>query len=282
LVSGVSACSCFRAGNGQRWRAECARILSRRTKWNGITRPAAAIKSLGNLKDSEGTPYNDGTSGADKNDDAIPPGGTQAYQWTVPDRAGPGPMDPSSVLWMYHSHLDKPAETNAGLIGPLVITAKGKAKEDGSPIDVDREFVTLFTVFDENASLYFDANIDKFTGRPDRVRARRLEDEEFEESNLMHSINGYVFGNLPGLTMKKGQRVRWYLLGMGTEVDLHTPHWHGNTGLFMGMRMDMIELLPGSMQVFDMQPDNPGTWLYHCHVNDHITAGMLATYTVHP
>ena len=61
-------------------------------------------------------------------------------------------MDSSSVLWMYHSHVDKPAETNAGLIGPIVITARGKAKEDGSPADVDREFVTLFTVFDENVS----------------------------------------------------------------------------------------------------------------------------------
>jgi FtsP/CotA-like multicopper oxidase with cupredoxin domain len=50
----------------------------------------------------------------------------------------------------------------------------------------------------------------------------------------------------------------------------------------MQMRMDMIELLPGSMKVFDMQPDDPGTWMYHCHVNDHITAGMLALYTVNP
>jgi len=233
-------------------------------------------------KNAEGTPYNDGTSGADKNDDAVPPGGMHTYAWETPERAGPGPMDGSSVLWMYHSHVDKPAETNAGLIGPIIITAAGKAKGDGSPVDVDREFVTLFTVFDENASLYFDTNIDKFTGRPDRVRARRLEDEEFAESNLMHSINGYVFGNLPGLTMKVGERVRWYVLGMGTEVDLHTPHWHGNTGLFMGMRMDMLELLPGSMKVFDMQPDDPGTWMYHCHVNDHITAGMLALYTVNP
>lgn len=233
-------------------------------------------------KNAEGTPYNDGTSGADKNDDAVPPGGMHTYVWETPERAGPGPMDGSSVLWMYHSHVDKPAETNAGLIGPIIITAAGKAKEDGSPLDVDREFVTLFTVFDENASLYFDANIDKFTGRPDRVRARRLEDEEFVESNLMHAINGYVFGNLPGLTMKVGERVRWYVLGMGTEVDLHTPHWHGNTGLFMGMRMDMLELLPGSMKVFDMRPDDPGTWLYHCHVNDHIKAGMLALYTVEP
>ena len=63
---------------------------------------------------------------------------------------------------------------------------------------------------------------------------------------------------------------------MGTEVDLHTPHWHGNTLTTpMGMRMDMAELLPGSMLVLNMIPDNPGTWLYHCHVNDHILAGMM-------
>jgi manganese oxidase len=50
----------------------------------------------------------------------------------------------------------------------------------------------------------------------------------------------------------------------------------------MHMRMDMLELLPGSMKVVDMQPDDLGTWMYHCHVNDHITAGMLALYTVTP
>jgi manganese oxidase len=234
------------------------------------------------LKDSEGTPYNDGTSGADKNDDAVPTGGTHTYRWEVPERAGPGPMDLSSVLWMYHSHVDKPAETNAGLIGPIVITARGKAKEDGSPADVDREFVTLFTVFDENVSPFLVDNVQTYTGRSDFVLLRRLNHPAFTESNLMHSINGYVYGNLPGLTMKKGERVRWYVMVQGTEVDLHTPHWHGNTGLFMHMRMDMIELLPGSMKVFDMQPDDPGTWLYHCHVNDHIIAGMLALYTVNP
>jgi FtsP/CotA-like multicopper oxidase with cupredoxin domain len=31
-----------------------------------------------------------------------------------------------------------------------------------------------------------------------------------------------------------------------------------------------------------MVPDNPGTWLYHCHVNDHIVAGMQAKFTVTP
>jgi FtsP/CotA-like multicopper oxidase with cupredoxin domain len=30
----------------------------------------------------------------------------------------------------------------------------------------------------------------------------------------------------------------------------------------------------------DMKADNPGAWLFHCHVNDHITAGMIARYRV--
>lgn len=230
-------------------------------------------------KNAEGAPYADGTGGADKLDDEVHPGATFTYVWLVPERAGPGPMDVSSVLWMYHSHVDEVTDTNAGLIGPIVVTAKGKARADGSPKDVDREFVTLFKVFNENVSPYLDENIQRFAGDPGSVNK---DDDGFFESNLMHGINGYVYGNLPGLTMKSGERVRWYELSVGTEVDLHTPHWHGNTGLFMGMRMDMIELLPGSMKILDMRPDDPGTWLYHCHVDDHIKAGMLALYTVRP
>ncbi len=29
-----------------------------------------------------------------------------------------------------------------------------------------------------------------------------------------------------------------------------------------------------------MTPDNPGVWMYHCHVNDHLAAGMTALCTV--
>jgi hephaestin len=247
------------------------------------TRFAASVHPHGVFyaKNSEGAPYNDGTSGPDKQDDNVAPGRTVTYNWQVPDRAGPGPMDPSSVLWMYHGHVDEPGDTNSGLIGPIIITRRGSARADGSPTDVDREFVTMFTVFDENASHYLDLNIQTFAGNPGSVDP---EDEGFHESNLMHSINGYVYGNLPlsSITMRQGERVRWYVMGMGTEVDLHTPHWHGNTVVMMGMRTDVAELLPMSMKVADMRPDDLGTWLYHCHVNDHIIAGMLARYRVTP
>jgi FtsP/CotA-like multicopper oxidase with cupredoxin domain len=34
------------------------------------------------------------------------------------------------------------------------------------------------------------------------------------------------------------------------------------------------------MKVADMVPDNPGIWLFHCHVEDHMMAGMSALYEV--
>jgi FtsP/CotA-like multicopper oxidase with cupredoxin domain len=228
-------------------------------------------------KDSEGAPYADGTSGEAKADDAVPPGGRHVYVWKVPERAGPGRMDGSSVLWMYHSHTDEVRDTNAGLVGPIVITRRGMARPDGSPEDVDRELVTYFSVIDENESWFLERNIERYAGDPASVDP---DDEEFRESNLMHSVNGYVYGNLPGLVVRRGERVRWYVMDLGTEVDLHTPHWHGNTVTVNGMRADMAQLLPGMTIVADMEPDAVGTWLLHCHVNDHITAGMLASYVV--
>jgi len=234
-------------------------------------------------KDSEGAPYADGTSGADKADDAVPTGGTHTYTWKVPERAGPGPHDSNSVMWMYHSHTDEVADTNAGLMGPMIISAAGATKPDGTPQGVDREFVVNFSVLDENASLHLDRNIAEYTEVTNPVKIEALKaDGDFGESNLMHSINGYVYGNQPGFEMKQGEKVRIYAMAMGTEVDLHTPHTHGNTFLNMGMRQDVVGLLPAQMLTLDMTPDNPGTWFFHCHVNDHITAGMSTLYTVKP
>jgi hephaestin len=227
-------------------------------------------------KSSEGAPYNDGTAGADKADDAVPTGGRHTYVWHVPPRAGPAPGDGSSVMWMYHSHTDEVSDTYAGLMGPMEITRQGMARADGSPKDVDREVFALFSVMNENQSPYLDTNVHRFAQKP----FPDPDDEDFQESNLMHSINGYVFGNGPLITVHRGQRVRWYVMSMGTEVDLHTPHWHGNTVTVNGMRMDTVSLLPASMVVADMVPDDPGIWLFHCHVNDHIRAGMLSRYRV--
>jgi hypothetical protein len=87
---------------------------------------------MGNENDHGAMPE----TGADLN-----PKGQYTYHWEVPERAGPGPSDADSVVWLYHAH------------------------------DVDREFVALFMIFDENLSPYLGANIGRFT--PRRTRSGR-------------------------------------------------------------------------------------------------------------
>ena len=85
--------------------------------------------------------------------------------------------------------------------------------------------------------------------------------------------------NMPGLTMKVADHVRWYLMAT-SNFELHAPHWHGNTVVIQHMRTDVATLLTMGMLVADMVPDNPGTWLFHCHVAPHLRGGMQALYTV--
>jgi manganese oxidase len=69
------------------------------------------------------------------------------YRWFAKSGSGPRPGQLSSVVWWYHSEVDETEETNAGLLGPIIITAKGMARVDGTPKDVDREFVVACVTF---------------------------------------------------------------------------------------------------------------------------------------
>lgn len=208
-----------------------------------------------------GTFYDKANEGAAYGGQSFPgqivkPGESYAYTLKITPDSGPAVDDPSSILRLYRSHVSPVGDVTRGLVGPIIITRAEAANPDGTPNDVDSEFVAMYTVFDENR-----------------------EGEE-EEGHLMHSINGYIFGNLPGLVMDKGERVRWYLFAMGSEVDLHTPHWHGNGVIQNGQRKEVLMLLPTVSLVSDMNASNPGLWMFKCNINDHITAGMSAMYSV--
>ena len=244
-------------------------------------------------KDSEGAPYDDGTSGADKEDDAVPPGKTHLYTWEVPERAGPGPNDPSSIVWLYHSHTNELKDIESGLIGAMIITRRGMADADGKAKDVDREFVCLYLLFDENVSWYLDHNIQTFTTDPkgvSKVEFAPVDNEGnfsglgsgFTVANAKFAINGHIYGTGPMMTMKKGERVRWYLVALGEQFSVHTPHWHGNVVLHDGKRTDVVPLMQAQMETVDMVPDNPGIWMFHCHIDDHMDAGMVTLYKVEP
>jgi hephaestin len=235
-------------------------------------------------KSSEGVPYNDGTSGSDKSDDAVPPGGTHTYVWLVPGRAGPGPMEGSSVMWMYHSHVDEVRDINTGLFGPMIITARSHARPDGSPDDVDREIVASFMQVEEQDSWLVGKNL---LPAPDSLfklgpKANPSVRQDIYPWFVKFTINGFTHGSMPlaDLTLRRGQRVRWYLMGSTNDFDFHSPHWHGNTVVINGMRTDVSTLLPMQMVTADMVPDDPGIWLFHCHVSIHNGEGMAVRYQV--
>jgi len=242
-------------------------------------------------KDSEGAPYAGMTP---ESTGLVAPGTTHKYIWEVPERAGPGADDGSSVMWLYHSHNYEPKDVNAGLIGPIVITAKGMARPDGSPRDVERELFALFMIIDENQSHYFQHNIDTYAGDPKSVKKLEAVPADLDGNadftlgsgfalvNHKFTINGYIYGNNPPFQMHKGEHVRWYLMTMGDGFNFHTPHWHGNVVTVDKHRTDILLLGPAQFVVADMIPDNVGTWMFHCHLSDHMKGGMMTDYQVLP
>jgi len=240
-------------------------------------------------KASEGALYHDGSN--NEGNQAVAPGATRTYTWPVPERAGTGPGDMSSVLWMYHSHVNEIAGVNAGLVEPIIITARGMARADGSPKDVDREFVVAFSTVLESESPYLQENVDQYSSDPKSVKIVTAPTGARGiltgipgipvDPLVRETLNGFLYGNTPGLTMNVGDHVRWYLMATN-NFELHAPHWHGNTVLIQQMRTDVATLLTMGMLVADMVPDNPGTWLLHCHVGGHLRAGMQALYAVEP
>ncbi|RKP06079.1 Cupredoxin, partial [Thamnocephalis sphaerospora] len=267
--------------------------------WNRATRPYS-IHPHGVLYelDSEGAWYAGSGRGG-----RVEPGARFVYTWEVPERAGPASRDRGSVLWIYHSHVDPQSDLYAGLIGSIIVYRRGLLPGDGpsvglyatqntpakraptglSSTEFDREYIVLMTVTDENLSPYAASNIKEFAhnqtnvpipGRAPAAPEYNLNDPGFMESNMVHNINGRVYGNLDGLETRVGERVRWYLAAVGSQMDLHTAHFHGATVVEHGARKDVIDLLPSSFHTVDMRPDVPGKWLFHCHVDDHMASGM--------
>jgi manganese oxidase len=121
-------------------------------------------------KDSEGAPYADGSDSTSRLDDGVAPGGTHVYLWPVPERAGPSHAEGSTAFWMYHSHTHEVEDVNAGLIGPMIVTARAHGRADASPDDVDRELVVGFLEFDETNSTLWEENLRTYGKLPAKFK----------------------------------------------------------------------------------------------------------------
>ncbi len=92
-------------------------------------------------------------------------------------------------------------------------------------------------------------------------------------------FNGQAFiGNTPTFTAAVGERVRWRVTTLGKEF--HVFHIHGHRWSDGQRHVDSEVLGPATTLTLDYVEDNPGDWLYHCHVTDHMAGGMVGRYRV--
>lgn len=88
------------------------------------------------------------------------------------------------------------------------------------------------------------------------------------------AVSGRPWPNATPLPVRVGQRLRLELTNASAMT--HPIHLHGHTFALAGTgtRKDTVAVLPGKTQAIDVQADNPGQWLLHCHNAYHLAAGM--------
>lgn len=106
--------------------------------------------------------------------------------------------------------------------------------------------------------------------------------------------SGMLAAQFPGptLTMKEGDNVYLTLTNVGMMMrpdlfDPHTVHFHGfpnAASIFDGEPMASISINMGSSLTYFYKVPEPGTYMYHCHVEatEHMQMGMLANLWVTP
>uniref|UniRef100_H2Z3W5 ferroxidase n=1 Tax=Ciona savignyi TaxID=51511 RepID=H2Z3W5_CIOSA len=204
---------------------------------------------------------------------SVSAGQQHVYTWLVPFIHSPEDDDPKCLTYIYTSSVNYIKDSNSGLIGPILVCKRGKLRKEMRK----RHKYMMLTVYDESKSWYFNDNLRQFLPNPDIVN---LKDEDFKESNLMHSINGRMYGNLEGMDICVNKDTRFHMMAVGTKTDIHSVKFDGINTKFNGVLGGAITLFPHMSKTVSVRGELPGTGQLFCRVNDHLAAGMLTTYTV--
>lgn len=107
---------------------------------------------------------------------------------------------------------------------------------------------------------------------PDRTESISLMGKS---SGYVHGINGKSFPDTAPVIIREGERLR---LRVSNETMMFHPiHLHGHTFQLVSegsARKDTVNVLPMSTVEFDIEADNPGQWMLHCHNTYHLVTGM--------
>lgn len=162
--------------------------------------------------------------------DPIEPGETFVYEYK------PGP---AGTHW-YHSHFDGAKQVMMGLFGPLIVEPANPS-HPAHPSQYDSEHIIMIG-----------------------------------DSGLGLTMSGKGFPhNLP-MKVKEGQRVLIRMINVG--VGNHPMHLHGHDYAMVAKDgnplaspplVNTVDIAPGETYDLKFKANNPGSWLFHCHILPH-------------
>ena len=162
--------------------------------------------------------------------DPIEPGETFTYEFS------PGPPGTK----MYHSHFNGAQQTHNGMYGPIIIEPKNP-EHATHPSQYDRDFTLIIG-----------------------------------DAGLGLVMNGKGFPYNEPMRVKAGERflLRMINLGAGNHpMHLHGHDYHvvakdGNP-IAQPMEFNTVDIAPGETYDLKVKANNPGSWLFHCHILPH-------------
>lgn len=204
-------------------------------------------------------PAMDGPSGL--NQAEVEPGQDFVYEFTA---TNPGSR------W-YHSHADPANQVALGMYGPLVVEPREPERR------YDREFGYMLTEWD------MELTPDVATGKAPRgPRDQLLRGGELGTDLFL--INGRAHESIPPITLAEGERVLIRLTNAGNLP--HAVHSHGHSFKIVAtdgnavpaaaqLTKDTVLIGPGERYDLELEADNPGIWMFHCHMENHAANGMM-------
>jgi FtsP/CotA-like multicopper oxidase with cupredoxin domain len=173
----------------------------------------------------------------------------------------------------YHSHVDSNMQIQLGLFGAFIVDPHAP-----TPVTYDREYTYILT---EKA---LDVTPAVAEGEAD-VRTR--EGGNGRGGAFLPDLflmNGKAGTAIEPIEVKEGERVRIRLINAGNQV--HAMHTHGHSFTIIAtdgnpvppaaqLLKDTVLIGPAERYDVEVVANNPGVWMFHCHVNNHAANGMV-------
>lgn len=226
----------FRVPNGERVRIHYTNNLPVETTvhWHGIGVP----------NDADGVP--------EVTQPPVEPGGSYTYEFS----ARPAGEPQSGGTFIYHSHVDEEMQMGVGLSGTFII----EPPEPGPVYAVEK------TVF-----------LSEWTADAASGRTRGVMPAEGNFPNFF-TINGKSYPATAQIELPRGEPALLRVVNAGQFE--HPMHIHGTAFRIVGHDghpvrepglRDTVTLSSGERADIAFEIDEPGKWIFHCHIGHHQT-----------